>query len=48
MQRFLRVSGAAVHQMVVGLEEARLFSREPGVPCNIQLLVSRATLLELR
>ena len=43
MQRILRVSCAAVHQIVVGLEEAHLISREPGVPRSIQLLVSPAT-----
>ena len=48
MQRFFRVSGPAVHQMVVGLERAGLISRKPGVPRSIHLLVPRAELPELR
>lgn len=42
MQRFFRVSGPAVHQMVVGLEKAGLISRQPGVPRSIRLLVERS------
>jgi hypothetical protein len=49
MQRFFRISGPAVHQMVVGLEKAGLISRQPGVPRSIQLLdVGRDVLPELR
>ena len=48
MQRFFRVSGPTVHQMVVGLERAGLISRQPGVPRSIHLLVPRAVLPELR
>lgn len=48
MQRFFRVSGPAVHQMVVGLEKSGLISRQPGVPRSIRLLVEREALPELR
>jgi hypothetical protein len=48
MQRFFRVSGPSVHQMVVGLEKVGLISRQSGVPRSIQLLVNRAALPELR
>ena len=48
MQRFFRVSGPAVHQMVVGLEKAGLISRQPGVPRSIRLLVERSALPELQ
>jgi hypothetical protein len=48
MQRFFRVSGPAVHQMVVGLEKSGLISRQPGVPRSIRLLVGREALPELR
>ena len=48
MQRFFRVSGPAVHQMVVALEIAGLISRQPGVPRSIRLLIDRQALPELR
>lgn len=48
MQRFFRVSGPAVHQMIVGLEKAGLISRQPGVPRSIRVLVGRAALPELQ
>ena len=48
MQRFFRVSGPAVHQMVVGLERAGLISRQPRVPRSIRLLVERNALPELQ
>lgn len=48
MQRFFRVSGPAVHQMVVGLEKAGLISRQSSVPRSIRLLVERSTLPELQ
>ncbi|HME27407.1 MAG TPA: hypothetical protein VKI44_39825 [Acetobacteraceae bacterium] len=32
IQRFFRVSGPVVHQMVVGLERSGLISRQHGVP----------------
>ena len=48
MQRFFRVSGPAVHQMVVALEKARLISRQPGVPRSIGLLVEQTDLPELQ
>jgi SOS-response transcriptional repressor LexA len=48
MQRFFRVSGPAVHQMVVGLEKSGLISRQPSVPRSIRLLVEREALPELR
>jgi hypothetical protein len=44
MQRFFRVSGPAVHQMVVAPEKAGLISRQPGVPRSIRLLIERADL----
>jgi hypothetical protein len=47
MQRFFRVSGPAVHQMVVGLEKAGLITRQPRVPRSIRLLVERNALPEL-
>ena len=47
MQRFFRVSGPAVHQMVVTLEKAGLIRRQPGVPRSIQLRVPRSALPEL-
>lgn len=48
MQRFFRVSGPAVHQMVIALERQALIRREPGMPRSIQLLISRAQLPPLR
>ena len=48
MQRFFRVSGPAVHQMVVGLEKAGLISRQPGVPRSIRLTIERSELPELQ
>ena len=48
MQRFFRVSGPAVHQMLVGLEKSGLISRQPGVARSIRLLVEREALPELR
>jgi SOS-response transcriptional repressor LexA len=48
MQRFFRVSGPAVHQMIIGLEKAHLISREPGTPRSIRLLVERSALPELQ
>lgn len=48
MQRFFRVSGPAVHQMVVGLEKAGLITRQPRVPRSIRLLVERNALPELQ
>ena len=44
MQRFFRVTGPAVHQMVVTLEKAGLIARQPGVPRSIAVLASRAAL----
>ena len=41
MQRFFRVSGPAVHQMVVGLEKAGMISRQPWVARSVRLLVER-------
>jgi hypothetical protein len=48
MQRFFRVSGPAVHQMVMGLERDGLISRQPRVPRSIRLRLERARLPELR
>ena len=48
MQRFFRVSGPAVHQMVVGLENSGLIRRQPSMPRSIRLLVEREALPELR
>ncbi len=47
MQRFFRVSGPAVHQMVVGLEKAGLIARQPGRSRSIRLLIDRKALPEL-
>jgi len=47
MQRFFQVSGPAVHQMVVALENAGLIRRQPGVPRSIQLMVHRNALPDL-
>ncbi|HUB13876.1 MAG TPA: hypothetical protein VMB34_18150, partial [Acetobacteraceae bacterium] len=47
MQRFFRVSGPAVHQMVVALEKAGLVSRQPGVARSIRVLIERSLLPEL-
>jgi len=48
MQRFFRVSGPVVHQMVVGLEKAGLISRQPRTARSIRLRVERAQLPDLR
>jgi len=48
MQRFFRLSGPAVHQMIVALERAGLVSRQPGVPRSVRLLVEPAALPELQ
>lgn len=48
MQRFFRVSGPAVHQMLIALQRDALIRREPGMPRSIQLLISPAQLPELR
>ncbi len=41
MALYFRVSPAAVHQMVLMLEKARLITRVPGVARSIQLRVPR-------
>jgi len=48
MQRFFRVSGPAVHQMVVALAKAGLITRQPGAPRSIRLQIERAALPELQ
>jgi DNA-binding MarR family transcriptional regulator len=48
IQRFFRVSGPAVHQMIVGLEKAGLISRQPGMPRSIRVLVGRSALPDLQ
>lgn len=47
IQRYLGISGAAVHQMIVTLEKRGLLTREPGRARSIQLLVRREDLPEL-
>lgn len=48
MQRFFRVSGPAVHQMVVTLTTLGLISRQSGVPRSIRLLVDPDALPRLQ
>ena len=48
MQRFFRISGPAVLQMVLGLERVGPISRQPGMPRSIRLLIERAQIPELR
>jgi SOS-response transcriptional repressor LexA len=47
MQRFFRVSGPAVHQMVVALENAGFITRQPRAARSIRLLVDHKMLPEL-
>ena len=47
IQRFFRVSGPAVHQMIVTLTEGGLIARQPGMARSIRLLVDRKDLPEL-
>jgi DNA-binding MarR family transcriptional regulator len=47
MMRFFRVTGPTVHQMVLGLEQAGLISRQPGVARSIAVLLDRSALPEL-
>ena len=47
IQRFFRVSGPAVHQMIVTLTEGGLIVRQPGMARSIQVLVDRQDLPEL-
>ncbi len=47
MQRFFRISGPAVHQMVVTLHDAGLISRQPGMARSIRVLVDRRDLPQL-
>lgn len=47
IQRFFRVSGPAVHQMIVTLHEAELISRQPGMSRSIRVLVDRKDLPQL-
>jgi SOS-response transcriptional repressor LexA len=39
-QRHFRVSPPSVHQMVLGLERARLIRRTPGAARSIELLIA--------
>jgi SOS-response transcriptional repressor LexA len=48
MQRYFRVSPAAVHQMVLTLERAGLIRRQPGVARSIEVLVAPEGLPVLR
>ncbi|HUN94629.1 MAG TPA: MarR family transcriptional regulator [Bradyrhizobium sp.] len=48
MQRFFRVSGPAVHQMVVTLTTLGLISRQAGAPRSIRLLVDTDALPRLQ
>ena len=47
MQQYFRVSPPSVHQMVLTLERAGFFVRQPGVARSIQLLVDPKHLPEL-
>jgi Mn-dependent DtxR family transcriptional regulator len=47
MQRYVRVSPPAVHEMVMALERHGFISREPGKPRSIRLLLCRAELPDL-
>jgi DNA-binding MarR family transcriptional regulator len=40
LQRHFRVSPPSVHQMVLGLERARLIRRTPGAARSIELLIA--------
>ena len=44
VQRHFRVSPPTVHQMLVGLTDAGLIARQPGVARSIELLVDPAAL----
>ena len=48
MQRFFRVTGPVVHQMVLTLERGGWISRTPRMPRSIQLLINSSQLPELR
>jgi hypothetical protein len=48
MQRHFRVSPPSVHQMVLTLERAGLFRRQPGVARSIEVLVAPEFLPVLR
>jgi len=47
IQRYFRVSPAAIHQMIVTLAEKGLISREPGQARSIRLLLPRVALPDL-
>ncbi len=48
MQRYLEVTPASVHRMVIELERRGLIRRQPGRPRAIEVLVPSAELPELR
>ena len=48
MQRFFRVSGPAVHQMLVTLANAGLISRRAGMPRSVRVLVDLDVLPKLQ
>ena len=39
MQQYFQVSPPSVHQMVLTLEQAGFIRRQPGVTCNIEILI---------
>ena len=47
MQRYFKVSGPSVHNMIVTLEKRRLIARTPGAARSIRLLLSRDQLPDL-
>lgn len=47
MMRFFRATPPTVHQMVLGLEQAGLISRQPGMHRSITVLLARSALPEL-
>lgn len=47
MQRYFKVSGPSVHNMVVTLERRGLIAKTPGAARSIRLLLSREQLPDL-
>jgi DNA-binding MarR family transcriptional regulator len=47
IQRYFRISAAAVHQMIIALEKRGFIERVPGQARSIRLLVPRSDLPDL-
>ena len=47
MQHYFKTSSAAVHQMIVNLEQRGLIEKTPGQARSIRLLISRDKLPDL-